>query len=123
MVSHILYSTLLRDIGSKVNPSFVEDINMAAGFGDVRQYVERLTFMYMCQVTSKIRFDVLFGEGGGFMKNVAVMFQGSFRSSYQRCSALESLLNPLKLLRTPMLKNICEQLVLLLEVHYQSFYQ
>ena len=123
MVSHILYSTLLRDIGSKVNPSFVEDINMAAGFGDVRQYVERVTFMYMCQVTSKIRFDVLFGEGGGFMKNVAVMFQGSFRSSYQRCSALESLLNPLKLLRTPMLKNICEQLVLLLEVHYQSFYQ
>ena len=123
MVSHILYSTLLRDIGSKVNPSFVEDINMAAGFGDVRQYVERLTFMYMYQVTSKIRFDVLFGGGGGFMKNVAVMFQGSFRSSYQRCSALESLLNPLKLLRTPMLKNICEQLVLLLEVHYQSFYQ
>ena len=123
MVSHILYSTLLRDIGSKVNPSFVEDINMAAGFGDVRQYVERLTFMYMCQVTSKIRFDVLFGGGGGFMKNVAVMFQGSFRSSYQRCSALESLLNPLKLLRTTMLKNICEQLVLLLEVHYQSFYQ
>ena len=123
MVSHILYSTLLRDIGSKVNPSFVEDINMAAGFGDVRQYVERLTFMYMCQVTSKIRFDVLLGGGGGFMKNVAVMFQGSFRSSYQRCSALESLLNPLKLLRTPMLKNICEQLVLLLEVHYQSFYQ
>ena len=123
MVSHILYSTLLRDIGSKVNPSFVEDINMAAGFGDVRQYVERLTFMYMCQVTSKIRLDVLFGGGGGFMKNVAVMFQGSFRSSYQRCSALESLLNPLKLLRTPMLKNICEQLVLLLEVHYQSFYQ
>ena len=123
MVSHILYSTLLRDIGSKVNPSFVEDINMAAGFGDVRQYVERLTFMYMCQVTSKIRFDVLLGGGGGFMKNVAVMFQGSFRSSYQRCSALESLLNPLKLLRTTMLKNICEQLVLLLEVHYQSFYQ
>ena len=123
MVSHILYSTLLRDIGSKVNPSFVEHINMAAGFGDVRQYVERLTFMYMYQVTSKIRFDVLFGGGGGFMKNVAVMFQGSFRSSYQRCSALESLLNPLKLLRTPMLKNICEQLVLLLEVHYQSFYQ
>ena len=79
---------------------------MVAGFGYLCQYVERLTFMFMYKVTSKIRFDVLFGGGGGFMKNVAVtssvpksiyglpltgnhyfLFQGSFRSSHQRCSA------------------------------------
>ena len=28
----------------------------------------------MYKVTSKIRLDVLLGEGGGFMKNVAVAF-------------------------------------------------
>ena len=74
MASHILYSTLLRYITSKVKPSFVEDINMVAGFGYLCQYVERLTFMFMYKVTSKIGFDVLFGGGGGFMKNVAVTF-------------------------------------------------
>ena len=42
---------------------------MAAGFAGVRQYVGWLIFMY--KVTSKIRFDVLLGGEGGFMKNVA----------------------------------------------------
>lgn len=48
---------------------------MAVGFGGVGQYVGwmiNLIFMYI--VTSKIRFDVLLGEVGGFMKNVAVTF-------------------------------------------------
>ena len=45
---------------------------MAAGFGGVRQYVGWLIFMY--KAISKIRFDVLLGGGGGFVKNVAVMF-------------------------------------------------
>ena len=45
---------------------------MAAGFAGVRQYVGWLIFMY--KVTSKIRFDVLLGGEGGFMKNVAVAF-------------------------------------------------
>ena len=37
MVSHILYSILLcRNISSKVEPSFVENINMMAGFGGRR---------------------------------------------------------------------------------------
>ena len=30
--------------------------------------------MFMYQVTSKVRFDVLLRGGGGFMKNIAVMF-------------------------------------------------
>ena len=34
---------------------------MAPGFGRERQYVGKLNFM--CQVTSKIRFDVLLGGG------------------------------------------------------------
>ena len=47
---------------------------MTAGFGGVRQYVELLIFMY--KVTSIIRFDLLFGVGGGGggMKNVALLF-------------------------------------------------
>ena len=62
-VSQILYSTLLRrNISSKVEPSFVEDIKMAAGFRGVPcEYVWWLIFMY--KVTLKIKFDVLFEEG------------------------------------------------------------
>ena len=45
---------------------------MAPGFGRERQYVRKLNFM--CQVTSKIRFDVLLRGGGGFVKNIAVTF-------------------------------------------------
>ena len=37
IVLHILYSTLLRrNISSKVEPSFLEDIEMATGFGGVQ---------------------------------------------------------------------------------------
>ena len=36
---------------------------MAAGFGGMRQYVGGFIFMY--KVTSKIKFDVLLGGGGG----------------------------------------------------------
>ena len=58
-----LYRTLLRRyVSTKVEPSFVGDIKLAAGFGGVGQYVGRLTFMY--KVKSKIRFDVLLGGGG-----------------------------------------------------------
>ena len=59
MVSNVLYSTLFRrNIRSKLEPSFVEDIKMAVGFGGVRcEYVQWLIFMY--KVTSKIKFDVL----------------------------------------------------------------
>ena len=47
MVLHILYSTLLcRYISSKVEPSFVDDIKMAAGFDGARQYVGQMIFMY-----------------------------------------------------------------------------
>ena len=45
---------------------------MADGFGDMCQCVGLLIFMY--KVTTKIRFAVLLGGGGGFMKNVAVNF-------------------------------------------------
>ena len=45
---------------------------MVAGFGGVRQYVGWLIFMY--KVRSKMRFGVLLGRGGGFMKNVTVTF-------------------------------------------------
>ena len=66
IVSHILYSTLLRRyINSKFEPSFGEEINMKAVFDGVRQYGGWLVFMY--KVTSKIRFAVLLGERGGFM--------------------------------------------------------
>ena len=62
--SLFLSRTLLRRyISSKVEPSLVEDIKMAPGFGGVRQYVGLLIFIY--KVTSKIRFDVLLGEGVG----------------------------------------------------------
>ena len=42
MVSNILYSTLFRrNISSNLEPSFVEDIKMAVGFGGVRcEYVQ-----------------------------------------------------------------------------------
>ena len=43
---------------------------MAVGFRGVRQYLGWSIFMY--KVTSKIRFDVLLGGGGAFMKNAAV---------------------------------------------------
>ena len=67
MVSHILYSTLLRwYINSKVEPSFIGEIKVAASFGGVRQYVGWLIFMY--KVTSKIRFDTLLGGGVGLWK-------------------------------------------------------
>ena len=73
IVSHILYSTLLRRyINSKFEPSFGEEINMKAVFDGVRQYGGWLVFMY--KVTSKIRFAVLLGERGGFMKNVGGTF-------------------------------------------------
>ena len=55
------HSLFCRYISSKVKPLFVEDIKMAPGFGRERQYVGKLNFM--CQVTSKIRFDVLLGGG------------------------------------------------------------
>ena len=72
-VNFFLSRALLRGyVSSKVGPSFVEDIKIAAGFGGVRQYLGWLIFMY--KVKSKIRFDILLGRGGGFMKNVAVMF-------------------------------------------------
>ena len=45
---------------------------MAAGFGGVRQYAGWLIFMY--KVKSKIKFDTLLGQGGGFMKNVTMTF-------------------------------------------------
>ena len=41
-------------------------------FSTKRDVIQKLIFMY--KVTSKIRFDVLLGGGGGFMKNVAVTF-------------------------------------------------
>ena len=63
---------LRRYVSSKVGPSFVEDIKIAAGFGGVRQYAGWLIFMY--KVKLKIRFDILLGREGGFMKNVAVTF-------------------------------------------------
>ena len=44
----------------------------SSGFGVMRQYVGWLIFMY--KVTPKIKFDVLLGGRGGFMKNVAVTF-------------------------------------------------
>ena len=45
---------------------------MAAGFGGVRQYHGWLIFIY--KVKLKIRFDILLGRHGEFMKNVAVTF-------------------------------------------------
>ena len=64
-LSFYIVLRLCRYISSKVEPSLVENIKMAAGFGVVRQYVGWLIFMY--KVTSKIRFDVLLEEGAGFM--------------------------------------------------------
>ena len=61
---------LRRYISSKVGSSFIEDIEMAAGFGGVRQCAGWLIFLY--KVKSKIRIGILLGRGGGFMKNVAV---------------------------------------------------
>ena len=60
------YSLSYRYISSKIEPYY------SAGFGDVRQHVGKLIFVY--KVTSKIRFDILLGGGGGFMKIVAVTF-------------------------------------------------
>ena len=72
-VNFLLSRALLRGyVSSKVGPSFVEDIKIAAGFGGVRQCVGWLIFM--CKVKSKIRFDILLGRGGVFMKKVAVTF-------------------------------------------------
>ena len=53
-----------------------------AGFGGVRQYV-----IFMYKVKSKIRFDILLGQGGGFMKNVAVMF--SVLKSIYECLVIQ----------------------------------
>ena len=63
---------LHRCVDSKVEPSYVENTKMAAGFSGVRQYVGWLISMY--KVSSKLRFDVLLRGGGGFMKNVAATF-------------------------------------------------
>ena len=56
----------------QVESSFVEGIKMAAGFSGVRQYDERLIFMF--KVASKIRFSVSLRGGDGFIKNVAGTF-------------------------------------------------
>ena len=72
-VNFFLSRALLRGyVSSKVGPSFVKDIKIAAGFGGVCQYAGWLVFMY--KVKSKISFDILLGRRGGFMKNVAVTF-------------------------------------------------
>ena len=47
-----------RYVSSKVATSFIEDIKIVAGFGGVRQYV-----IFMYKVKSKIRFDILLGQG------------------------------------------------------------
>ena len=61
---------------------------MTAGYGGMRWYAEWLVFMH--EVTSKIRLNVLSGRGGGFMKNVAVTF--SVPKSIHECP-LKDLLN------------------------------
>ena len=72
-VNFFLSLALLRGyVNSKVGPSFIEDIKIAAGFGGVCQHAGWLIFMY--KVKSKIRLGILLGRGGGFMKNVAVTF-------------------------------------------------
>ena len=50
----------------QVESSFVEGIKMAAGFSGVRQYDERLIFMF--KVASKIRFSVSLRGGMGLSK-------------------------------------------------------
>ena len=59
-----------------MEPSVVEEIKIADGFGDVRQSVRWIIFKY--KVTWKIRFDILIGEVGGLWR---FPFQNRFMSS------------------------------------------